>query len=280
MKKNLKEKTNELQSTINFLTQQSRQQTNEIARLQTDNQTMKNNFEQETIQLRSRNMTITGEINDMKSTIAMMSEETDRTERQLNQQVKTLSSALSEKEGSMLQLQTTLAQERTQVVQIKNELDNQKSVSHIQTMQKDEILREKTQKLNNLQGEYESLKAIIKEMDSTHKAARQRHQTELAKLQSQVSEKDVQVTRLQSVIREFSEKTEMEKNDLSGSLESLRREQQDTLVQLTEMTQQYQLAQKNLKDKSAEVFSLNAVIQAQNATIQTQNQSLKERGQF
>merc|ERR1711879_108994 len=97
-------------------------------------------------------------------------------------------------------------------------------------------------------------------------------------LQSQVSEKEEQVTRLQAVIREFSEKTEEEKGQLTSSVETLRREKQDAVMQLTEMTQQYQLAQKNLKDKSAEVFSLNAVIQAQNATIQTQNQSLKERG--
>ena len=98
---------------------------------------------------------------------------------------------------------------------MKNEFDNQKSVSHIQVMQKEEAVQDLKLQLQNLQGEYASLKAIIKEMDSTHKAARARHQTELVSSQvnlfvfsplfhsvlffvfkSQISEKEQQVTRL------------------------------------------------------------------------------------
>eukprot|EP00493_Phyllostaurus_siculus_P024621 UN24961 len=86
-------------------------------------------------------------------------------------------------------------------------------------MQKDEVIREKTKSYTQLQGEYESLKTIIKEMNEGSIRSRERHQQETAANQIQLNEKEQQISKLQKSIREFAEKAKSEQQSLREQLQ-------------------------------------------------------------
>merc|ERR1719150_676304 len=83
-----------------------------------------------------------------------------------------------------------MTQHKIQTDQFRKQLDEAKSVGKINLMQ--------------LQGEYESLKTIIKEMNEGSIRSRERHQQELQANQIQLNEKEQQISKLQKSIREFA----------------------------------------------------------------------------
>merc|ERR1719285_1126194 len=119
----------------------------------------------------------------------------------MTKQIRGLSTSLSQTQADLLSSQTMTTQHRIQADQVRKELDEAKSVSKITLMQKDEVIREKTNAYSQLQGEYESLKTIIKEMNEGSIRSRERHQQETAANQIQLNEKEQQISKLQKSIR-------------------------------------------------------------------------------
>merc|ERR1719150_1533074 len=132
-----------------------------------------------------------------------------------------------------------MTQHKIQTDQFRKQLDEAKSVGKINLMQ--------------LQGEYESLKTIIKEMNEGSIRSRERHQQEMQANQIQLNEKEQQISKLQKSIREFAEKAKNEQQSLREQLQISISETNDARRQVQESTERYQRSSQELRARQMEV---------------------------
>jgi len=244
------------------------------AQLRNDLNTERALRQSESDQLRRENASLKQQVNEMQSTLQAISESASQQEQEMGNQIKLLSSSLNQTQQDLLAAQTLSTQHKIQTGQLRKELDEAKSVSQITIMQKDEVIREKTKSYTQLQGEYESLKTIIKEMNEGSIRSRERHQQEVAANQIQLNEKEQQISKLQKSIREFAEKAKSEQQSLREQLQVSISETNDARRQVQESTERYQRSSQELRARQMEVEQLKQVIQAQSSTIQEQNKRL------
>jgi len=244
------------------------------AKLRNDLNTERALRQSELDHLKSENGALKRQVQEMQSTVQALSESAAQQEEDMSHQIKTLHSTVAQSQADLLSTQTLMTQHKIKADSLRKDLEESKSISSINLMQKDEIISNKTNSLTQLKGEYESLKTIIKEMNEGNIRSRERHQQEMQANQLQLNEKEQQISKLQKSIREFAEKAKTEQQSLREQLSISRSETNDARRQVQDSTERYQRANQEMRARQREVEQLKQVIQAQTVTIQSQNKAL------
>jgi len=266
---------NEAQATqIKNLSTQLNAKIQSEAKLTNDLNTERALRQSELDHLKGENASLKRQIQEMQSTVQALSESAAQQEEDMTTQIKSLRGTVAQSQADLLSTQTLMTQHKIQADSLRKDLEESKSISSINLMQKDEIISNKSNSLTQLKGEYESLKTIIKEMNEGNIRSRERHQQEMQANQLQLNEKEQQISKLQKSIREFAEKAKTEQQSLREQLSISRSETNDARRQVQESTERYQRANQEMRARQREVAQLKQVIQAQTVTIQSQNKAL------
>merc|ERR1719273_2898636 len=172
----------------------------------------------------------------MSQTVSVLSESAAATEAEFEGQIKSLRETVAQSANDVRKAKLETTQHQINADRIQKELDNQKSVGQIQTMQVQESLQIKVREYNDLKGEFESLKLIIQDMNNTSIRQRERAETQANKHMIATSEKDAQISKLQQVVRDYAAKSKEETVILQSTLEQSKSETLAARQQIEQLT--------------------------------------------